>query len=129
MRRSEIAALQPSEGGPLPPMPKKKHTAQEISRKLHQAEKMVREGKLQNEIAHALGISVMTYHRWRKAQPASTLVDVEDNYPLVPEHNHLARLGDLQLENTRLRRLVTDLLLEKVKLEEELLAHAKKRHF
>jgi hypothetical protein len=30
-------------------------------------------------------------------------------------------LRDLELENSRLRRLVTDLLLEKVKLEEDLL--------
>jgi hypothetical protein len=28
------------------------------------------------------------------------------------------RIAELQLENSRLRRLVTDLLLEKVKLEE-----------
>jgi hypothetical protein len=31
-------------------------------------------------------------------------------------------LNDLELENSRLRRLVTDLLLEKVKLEEQLAA-------
>ena len=48
-------------------MSKKRHTAQEIGVKLHQAEEMAREGKFQGEIARALGISVMTYHRWRKA--------------------------------------------------------------
>jgi hypothetical protein len=32
------------------------------------------------------------------------------------------RIAELQLENSRLRRLVTDLLLEKVKLEEALQA-------
>jgi hypothetical protein len=36
------------------------------------------------------------------------------------EEDKLARLGDLELENSRLRRLVTNLLLEKMKLEEEL---------
>jgi putative transposase len=133
MRRSvPIAVSQVPAGAPLHAMTKKRHTVQEIRRKLHHAEKMVREGKLQNEIAHALGISVMTYHRWRKAQarPASTLLDLKDDHSLdVADHNQLARLGDLQLENSRLRRLVTDLLLEKVKLEEELLARARKRHF
>jgi putative transposase len=47
---------------------KKRHTAEEIGVKLHQAEEMAREGKFQGEIARALGISVMTYHRWRKAR-------------------------------------------------------------
>jgi hypothetical protein len=107
-------------------MSKKRHTAQEIGVKLHQAEEMAREGKFQGEIARALGISVMTYHRWRKAQqslPAGpTLVPSAIGHSVnLVEDDDLARLRDLELENSRLRRLVTDLLLEKVKLEEDLL--------
>ena len=93
-------------------MRKKRHTAEEISVKLDQAEEMARAGKFQDDIAHALGVSVMTYHRWRKAQQSLPAVSTQED--------NLARLGDLELENSRLRRLVTDLLLEKVKLEEEL---------
>jgi len=37
-----------------------------------------------------------------------------------PEREQMSQIRELQLENSRLRRLVTDLLLEKVKLEEDL---------
>jgi hypothetical protein len=33
------------------------------------------------------------------------------------------RISELQLENSRLRRLVTDLLLEKINLEEDIQRH------
>jgi putative transposase len=98
---------------------KKRHTAEEIGVKLHQAEEMAREGKFQGEIARALGISVMTYHRWRKARQSLPAVSTRRSVN-VAEEDSLARLGELELENSRLRRVVTDLLLEKVKLEEEL---------
>jgi predicted transcriptional regulator len=100
-------------------MKKKRHTAEEISVKLHQAEEMASEGKFQDEIAHALGVSVMTYHRWRKARQSLPAVSTLINSGIIG-HSVDARLGDLQLENSRLRRLVTNLLLEKVILEEEL---------
>jgi methylphosphotriester-DNA--protein-cysteine methyltransferase len=49
-------------------MPKqKKHSRAEIARKLAQASHLARQGKLQNEIARKLNVSVMTLHRWRKA--------------------------------------------------------------
>ena len=92
-------------------MTRKRHTAEEIGVKLRQAEEMAHEGKFQDEIARALGVTVMTYHRWRKAQQSLSA-------PPTPVNS--GGLGDLELENLRLRRLVTDLLLEKVKLEEEL---------
>jgi transposase-like protein len=81
----------------------------EIATKLAQANDLATQGKLQSEIARTLGVSVMTLHRWRKAPPG-------------PQPYRMRRGGDriaeLQLENSRLRRLVTDLLLEKIKLEE-----------
>jgi hypothetical protein len=102
-----------------------RHTESEIAAKLHLAGEMAAQGKLHGAIAKSLGISVMTYHRWRKAH--GTLVhptprparDAErTDIPL--EREQMNQIGDLQLENSRLRRLVTDLLLEKVKLEERL---------
>jgi hypothetical protein len=53
-------------------------------------------------------------HRWRKAPPGSQPASRE------PDRTRGAddRIAELQFENARLRRLVTDLLLEKVKLEE-----------
>ena len=83
---------------------KKRHSRVEIATKLAQANDLATQGKLQSEIAHALGVSVMTLHRWRKAPPEPQPAD--------------DRIAELQLENSRLRRLVTDLLLEKTKLEE-----------
>ena len=99
---------------------KKKHSRVEIASKLAQANDLATQGKLQSEIARTLGVSVMTLHRWRKAPPVPwpALVATHE----AGESNRLRgggdRIAELQLENLRLRRLVTDLLLEKIKLEE-----------
>ena len=45
---------------------KRKHSKAEIATKLAEAEDLATQGKLQSEIARALGVSVMTLHRWRK---------------------------------------------------------------
>jgi putative transposase len=94
----------------------KRHSRVEIATKLAQANDLARQGKVQSEIARTLGVSVMTLHRWRKAQPGPQPAP-------EPGHPDRTRSGDdriaeVELENSRLRRLVTDLLLEKIKLEE-----------
>ena len=67
-----------------------------------------------------LGVSVMTLHRWRKVPPApqTPFVAIHEAGQLDRLRGEGDRIAELQLENLRLRRLVTDLLLEKVKLEE-----------
>jgi putative transposase len=121
-------------------VPKKRHTPYEIAAKLQHADRMKEQGKLQQEIARALNVSMMTYHRWRKAShpPAAgpdrlsvgissapseprpgTMVGAVRTAQLDPGEASL-RIRELQLENSRLRDLVADLLLEKVKLEESL---------
>jgi putative transposase len=100
---------------------KKKHSNAEIASKLAQADQMSAQGKLQAEIARALNVSVMTLHRWRKLSleppPALSAEEHLDNQ--FPRHQSQSdRIAELQLENSRLRRLLTDMLLEKVKLEE-----------
>ena len=95
---------------------KKRHSTVEIATKLAQANELATQGKLQSEIARALGVSVMTLYRWRKAPPGSHPVREADQADGM--HGRGDRIAELQLENSRLRRLVTDLLLEKVKLEE-----------
>jgi putative transposase len=84
-----------------------KHSPAEIAAKLAEAHELATKGNLQSEIARRLGVSVMTLHRWRKAST-------------IPAGDSRTRLAELQQENFRLRRLVTDLLLEKIKLEENL---------
>src|SRR5262249_46899137 len=94
-----------------------KHSKVEIAAKLAQANDLATQGKLQSEIAQTLGVSVMTLHRWRKTLPA---VPKYANGSSQSDQAPQTRLAELQLENSRLRRLVTDLLLEKIKLEEAL---------
>ena len=104
----------------------KRHSSGEIAEKLEQARELAAKGNTQKDIARLLGVSVMTFHRWRKQQQHRPDLAVSASPKTVPEspdhHNgdfdH--RLDELQLENARLRRLVADLLLEKLKLEEEL---------
>jgi putative transposase len=88
-------------------MPKQKKSRAEIAKKLAQANRLARQGKLQSEIARTLGVSVMTLHRWRKA-----LLGARPAH----EADHRDRIAQLQLENSLLRRLVTDrFLLENIK--------------
>jgi putative transposase len=101
-----------------------RHTASEIATKLAMAADMASQGRLHGDIAKSLGISLMTYHRWRKARGAlarhaSRPMADAGRIDISPEREQ-SQIRELQLENSRLRRLVTDLLLEKVKLEEGL---------
>jgi hypothetical protein len=82
---------------------------------------MLTQGKLHSEVANALGVSIMTYHRWRKARAAQPRIPSGPALGTRQEASDRdvdARMSALQIENLRLRRLVTDLLLEKVQLEE-----------
>jgi putative transposase len=99
---------------------RKRHSRVEIATKLAQANDLETQGKLQSEIARTLGVSVMTLHRWRKAPPGSRPAFVAAHEAGQPFRARRGgdRIAELQLENSRLRRLVTDLLLEKIKLEE-----------
>jgi transposase len=114
---------------------KHRHSQSEILWKLRQAEQMATEGKSQRDIASSLHVSVMTYHRWRKANRAVAanppLPDGWNPQSSAPLPSKLSagpisqqEITKLQTENLRLRRLVTDLLLEKVRLEEEVSADA-----
>jgi putative transposase len=99
---------------------KKRHSRVEIATKLAQATDLAMQGQLQREIAHTLGVSVMTLHRWRKVPPGPQIAFVATHEAGQPNRLRGAgdRIAELQLENLRLRRLVTDLLLEKIRLEE-----------
>jgi putative transposase len=103
---------------------KKRHNTTEIEAKLREADALAAAGRTQSEISKALGVSVMTFHRWRKARPepshlVSATASSHQEAADTLGHGRVARAAELQLENTRLRRLVTDLLLEKMRLEDE----------
>jgi putative transposase len=97
----------------------RRHSTEEIIDKLREADDMMEKGHRQGEIAGALGISVMTYHRWRKARPhLGEVAKLVPSWPTArPSQEHVP-LDELRTENKRLRRLVADLMLEIVRLEE-----------
>ena len=99
----------------------KRHSETEIATKLAQASDLAKQGKLQSEIARTLGVSVMTLHRWREV-PRNPQLSLMKTHELTRSDRTRSvddRIAELQLENSRLRRLLTDLLLEKIKIEEE----------
>jgi|SRR5579872_1308207 len=106
----------------------KRHSAEEIASKLRRAEQLIAAGQSQAQTCRELGVSVMTYHRWRKLHPAKdgrSLVAAEMGVHIgdPTDENDLAdqkRIEDLRIQNERLRRIVTDLLLEKATLEEQI---------
>jgi hypothetical protein len=106
----------------------KKHSHEEILLKLARADELARAGNSQVDVCKALGVSVMTLHRWRKLPLPKPESDVPRNHandqdrkalagsPAMDQMRHV--LEELKLENQRLRKIVTDLLLEKMRLEE-----------
>ncbi len=84
---------------------KKAHTPEEIVAKLRQAEVLVGQGKTAAEAVRAIGVTEPTYYRWRTEFGGLKLDQVR-------------RLRELERENARLRKAVSDLTLEKVILKE-----------
>jgi putative transposase len=102
-------------------MRKHRHTDAEVAAKLKAADALIAKGKRNPDIAKALGVSAMTYHRWRKTRESSPLAgslqaDRAEADPSSIEQTR--RIRELQLENSKFRRLITDLLLEKMSIEE-----------
>jgi len=106
----------------------KRHASGEITAKLAQANELAAKGKTQREISKALGVSVMTFHRWKKMLNSAEGVDpytmrggdsaIEPSAP--NDLSSTERIRRLELENSQLRRLITDMLLDKLKLEQAL---------
>ena len=100
-------------------MKARRHSPAEISAKLEQAEALAANGRVQSEIAKTLGVSVMTLHRWRKLDhPAAPVPTTGFEAAHGAGRGRADILAELQMENRQLRKIVTDLLLEKIKLEE-----------
>jgi transposase len=86
-------------------MPKKLYRPEEIIAKLRQAEVLLGQGKKVPEAVKAIGISEVSYYRWRKEYGGLSVSQAK-------------RLKDLERENLRLRRAVSDLTLDKLILQE-----------
>ena len=83
----------------------RKHTAEQVIRKLREGERLAADGMSVAEVARALEISEQTYSRWRNQYGGMKADDAKE----------LRRLKD---ENTRLKRLVADLTLDNQMLKE-----------
>ena len=86
-------------------MPRKKHTPEEIVAKLRQVDVLVSQGVAIAEAVRQIGVTDVTYYRWRQEYGGLKLDQVK-------------RLKELELENTRLRKAVSDLTLDKLILKE-----------
>jgi putative transposase len=84
---------------------RRRHTPEQIVRKLREADRLLAEGTEVPEVAKALEISEATYHRWRAQYGGMKADDVK-------------RLKELEAENARLKRIVADQVLEVAALKE-----------
>ena len=88
-------------------MSRKRYSPEEIIHKLREAEVLLSQGQTVGEAARQLGIAEQTYYRWRKEYGGM-------------DKSQARRLKALERENTRLKKLVADLALDKSILEEAL---------
>jgi putative transposase len=86
-------------------MPRKIYKPEEIMAKLRQVEVLTSQGKAAADAIRSIGVSDVTYYRWRQEYGGLKVDQVK-------------RLKELEAENTRLRRAVSDLTLEKLILKE-----------
>ena len=86
-------------------MPRKRHKAEEIVAKLRQVDVLVSQGKAVAEAVRSIAVTEVTYYRWRQEYGGL-------------KGDQVKRLKELEAENMRLRRAVSDLTLEKLILKE-----------
>ena len=83
----------------------KREKPEDIILKLRQVEVLQGQGKSVSEAVRQIGVTVQTYYRWRKEYGCMS-------------RDQAKRLKELETENTRLRRAVSDFTLDKLILKE-----------
>lgn len=86
-------------------MPKKRFQPEEIIGKLRQADVLLGQGKKVADVVKALGVTDVTYYRWRQEYGGMSTTQAK-------------RLKELERENGQLRKAVADLTLDKLILQE-----------
>jgi len=86
-------------------MAKKRYAPEEIVAKLRQVDVLVSQGRNVADAIRQIGVSEVTYYRWRQEYGGLKTEQVK-------------RLKELETENARLRRAVSDLTLDKLILRE-----------
>ena len=88
-------------------MKRKRHSPEQVVRKLREADADLAAGRTVEEACKKLGVTTNTYYRWKQ------------QYGGV-QGNELKRLRELEKENTRLKKALADLTLDKQILQEAL---------
>jgi putative transposase len=86
-------------------MVRKGYTPEQIINKLREAEILLSQGNAIGVVSKKIGVSDYTYYRWRKEYGGMSV-------------DQAHRLKDLEVENSRLKRLVADLSLDNAILKE-----------
>jgi putative transposase len=84
---------------------RRRHTPEQVIRKLGEADRLLGEGRAIPEVVKQLEISENTFHRWRRQYGGMKADDAK-------------RLRELERENQRLKRIVADQALEVQALKE-----------
>jgi putative transposase len=86
-------------------MPNKRHKPEEIVAKLRQVDVLTAQGKAVADAIRSIGVTEVTYYRWKNEYGGL-------------KTDQIKRLKELEQENARLRRAVSDLTLDKLILQE-----------
>ena len=86
-------------------MAQKRHTPEQIIRKLREVEVAQGKGKTTSQTVKQIGVTEQTFYRWRKEYGGMRV-------------DQAKRLKELEKENLRLKRLVADLSLDNQILKE-----------
>ena len=86
-------------------MPRKRHKPEEIVAKLRQVDVLTAQGKSVADAIRSIGVTEETYYRWKQEYGGL-------------KTDQVRRLKELEQENARLRRAVSDLTLDKLILQE-----------
>jgi putative transposase len=88
-------------------MKRKRYSVEQIIGKLREAEVVLSQGRTVKEVSRDLGVTEQTYYRWRKEYGGLKV-------------SQARRLKELERENSRLKKAVAELTLDKVILKEAL---------
>jgi transposase-like protein len=86
-------------------MVRKKYTPEQIINKLREAEVLLSQGNAIGIVTKKIGVSDYTYYRWRKEYGGMRV-------------DQAKRLKELEIENSRLKKLVADISLDNSILKE-----------
>jgi transposase-like protein len=83
----------------------KRHKPEEIVAKLRQVDVLVSQGRSVTDAIRGIGVTEVTYYRWRQEYGGL-------------KSDQVRRMKDLEIENQRLRKAIADLTLDKLILQE-----------